>query len=105
MNTASAYLTVRGINIDHAEFEDFMFRMAAINDFKCEAVTTDGRDELRVSVEIRRDADPIAAVAEVEREIKRVFEISPRVVTLELGTLAREFEGSVKAPRVRDIRS
>jgi phenylacetate-CoA ligase len=101
----SGFIKVRGINIDHAEFEDFMFRMAAINDFKCEAVTTDGRDELRVSVEIRRDADPIAAVAEVEREIKRVFEISPRVVTLELGTLAREFEGSVKAPRLRDLRS
>ena len=49
--------------------------------------------------------DPAAAAAEVEHEIKRVFEISPHVVTLEVGTLAREFESSVKAPRIRDLRT
>jgi hypothetical protein len=38
-------------------------------------------------------------------KIKRVFEITPPVVTLELGTLAREFESSVKAPRIRDLRT
>jgi phenylacetate-CoA ligase len=101
----TGFIKVRGINIDHAEFEDFMFRMAVINDFKCEAVTIGGLDELRVCVEIKRDSEPIAAIAEVEREIKRVFEISPQVVTLELGTLVREFEASVKAPRIRDLRT
>jgi phenylacetate-CoA ligase len=82
-----------------------MFRMAAINDFKCEAVTIDGLDVLRVSVEIRRETDAVGTVTLVEREIKRVFEITPKVVTLGLGTLAREFEGSVKAPRILDLRS
>lgn len=101
----SEFIKIRGINIDHAEFEDFMFRMASINDFKCEAVTVGALDRLRVSVELRREADPAAAVAEVEREIKRVFEISPQVVTLEVGTLAREFESSIKAPRIRDLRT
>ena len=52
-----------------------MFRMAPINDFKCEAVTFDALDVLRVCVEIKRDADPAAAL--VEREIKRVFELTP----------------------------
>jgi hypothetical protein len=33
-----------------------------------------------------------------------VFELSPHVVTLELGTLAREFEASVKATRILDRR-
>ena len=47
---------------------------------------------------------PATAVALVEREIKRVFELTPRVETLELGTLAREFEASVKAPRIVDRR-
>ena len=79
--------------------------MPPINDLKCEAVTVGDLEELRVSIEVRREADPAAAAAEVEHEIKRVFEISPHVVTLELGTLAREFESSVKAPRIRDLRT
>ncbi len=102
---ASEFIKIRGINIDHGEFEDFMFRMTAINDFKCEAVTVGALDQLRVSVEIRRGADAAAAVAEVEREIKRMFEISPQVMMLEVGTLAREFESSIKAPRIRDLRT
>lgn len=102
---ASEFFKIRGINIDHGEFEDFMFKMAPINDFKCEAVTVGDLDELRVSIEVRRQTDPAAVAAEVEREIKRMFEISPRVVTLEIGTLAREFESSVKAPRIRDLRT
>jgi phenylacetate-CoA ligase len=56
------------------------------------------------SDKIKRDADPIAAVALVGREIKRMFELTARVETLELGTLAREFEASVKAPRMVDRR-
>jgi phenylacetate-CoA ligase len=102
---ASEFFKIRGINIDYGEFEDFMFQMAPINDFKCEAVTVGDLDELRVSIEVRRQTDPAAAAAEVEREIKRMFEISPRVVTLESGTLAKEFESSVKAPRIRDLRA
>ena len=100
----TGFFKIRGININHGEFEDLMFRMAPINDFKCEAFTVDALDVLRVCVEIKRDADPVAAVALVEREIKRVFELTPRVATLELGTLAREFEASVKAPRIVDRR-
>jgi phenylacetate-CoA ligase len=101
----SGFFKIRGININHGEFEDLMFRMAAISDFKCEAVTIDGLDVLRLCVEIRREADPAATVALVEREIKRVFEVTPKVVTLGLGTLAREFEGSIKAPRILDLRN
>jgi hypothetical protein len=46
---ASEFFKIRGINIDHREFEDFMFRMAPINDFKCEAVTAGDLEELRDS--------------------------------------------------------
>lgn len=68
-------------------------------------MTVGDLEELRVSIEIRREAGPAASAAEVEREIKRMFEISPRVVMLDVGTLAREFESSVKAPRIRDLRT
>ena len=78
----TGFFKIRGININHGEFEDLMLRMAPVNDFKCEAFTIDALDVLRVCVEIKRDADPVAAVALVQRD-QRVFELTPRVETLE----------------------
>jgi phenylacetate-CoA ligase len=101
----AGFFKVRGININHIEFEDFMFALAPINDFKCEAVRDGELDALRVSIEVRRGAAVEDAVALVEQETKRVFELTPTVVVLEPGTLAREFESAIKAPRMRDLRS
>jgi phenylacetate-CoA ligase len=101
----SGFFKVRGVNINHIEFEDFMLALAPVNDFKCEAVRDGELDALRVSVELRRDAPVGDAVMLVEHEIKRVFEVTPTVVVLEHGTLAREFEAAIKAPRMRDLRS
>jgi len=98
------FFKVRGVNINHGEFEDFMFAIALINDFKCEAVEEGGIDALRVSVEIKRDTTVGDAITLLEREVKRVFEVTPSVIVLEPGTLAREFESTVKAPRIRDLR-
>jgi phenylacetate-CoA ligase len=98
------FFKIRGININHGEFEDFVFRNPLVNDFKCEAVTIGDQDVLRLSVEIRRDADAEAALDQIARETKRHFEITPILVLLEPGTLAREFEGSIKAPRISDRR-
>jgi hypothetical protein len=40
----------------------------------------------------------------VEKKTKMKFEVTPMVVVLGAGTLAREFESSVKAPRFVDAR-
>jgi phenylacetate-CoA ligase len=100
----TGFFKVRGVNLNHPEFEDFMFRVPEVNDFKCEAVSTGGLDQLRVSIEARRGADPQAIAAALVREVKRTFELTPEVVVLETGTLAREFESAVKAPRFADRR-
>lgn len=100
----SGFFKMRGVNINHGEFEDFMFTIALINDFKCEAVQVGDIDALRVSVEIKRDASAGDVITLLEREIKRVFEVTPSVAVLEPGTLAREFESAIKAPRIRDLR-
>jgi phenylacetate-CoA ligase len=100
----TGFFKVRGVNLNHPEFEDFMFRVPEVNDFKCEAVSTGGLDQLRVSIEARRGADPAAVAAALVREVKRTFELTPEVVVLETGTLAREFESAVKAPRFADRR-
>ena len=36
--------------------------------------------------------------------VKQKFELTPEIVLLESGTLAREFESAIKAPRFMDRR-
>ncbi len=100
----TGFFKVRGVNVGHAEFEDFMFRVPEVSDFKCEAVATGGLDRLRVSIEVKRSAEPGTVAAALADAVKRTFEVTPEVVLLEAGTLAREFETSVKAPRFADRR-
>ncbi len=101
----SGFFKVRGVNIGHAEFEDFMFSLPAINDFKCELVCVRDVDAMRVSVELARGAGHDSAVDTLVVSIKRQFEVTADVVLLEAGALAREFEASVKAPRFSDRRT
>ena len=99
------FFKVRGVNINHGDLEDFMFTQAAIQDFKGEAITDpDGQDRLLLFIEVRRGADPTSVVEDLTNALKRKFEQSCAVEILETGTLAREFEQSVKAPRFIDRR-
>ncbi len=100
----AGFFKIRGVNINHAELEDFMFSNRWINDFKAEVLTVDDLDVLRLSIEVPRNVDTDVVGKELESETKRVFEITPQVTILEVGTLAKEFESSVKAPRFVDRR-
>lgn len=101
----AGFFKVRGVNINHQEFEDFLFANPAVNDFKADAIADDrGIDGLRLSVELKRGADAAAAVAAIVADTKRVFELTPDVTIIPVGTLAKEFESSVKAPRFTDKR-
>jgi len=104
-NRTTGFFKVRGVNINHSEFEDMMFAEPQVNDFKCEVVTVGDLDQMRVSFEAKRGADAPAVKAALADRIKRVFEVTPELVLLEPGTLAREFEGAVKAPRFVDKRT
>ncbi len=101
----AGFFKVSGVNVNHQEFEDFLFRNDAVNDFKAELVTdTTGLDLMRLSIEVRRGAEPAAVAETVAADTKATFEVTPEVVLLETGTLAKEFESSVKAPRFSDKR-
>jgi phenylacetate-CoA ligase len=101
----SGFFKIRGVNINHAEFEDFMFRIPEINDFQGVLVTGEsGLETLRVRVEIKRGADTGKIVKALAVKIKRIFEVNPEIQMLDLGTLARAFESSIKAPRFVDER-
>ena len=81
-----------------------MFTRPAISDFRGEVVATAGPDLLRLCVEVRRGADAATVARELAGSVKARFEVTPEVEVLEPGTLAREFEKSVKAPRFVDKR-
>jgi phenylacetate-CoA ligase len=100
----AGFFKVRGINIDHSEFEDFMFKTAELADFKAEVVNAGDLDEFVISIEVSRGTNGPALVERLGERTKLQFALTPRIILLDRGTLAREFERSVKAPRFVDRR-
>jgi phenylacetate-CoA ligase len=101
----SGFFKIRGVNINHADFEDFIFRNVEIGDFKAEAVTERDLDVLLVSVEVHRGVDAKAAADALQSAVRNQFGLMPQIVVVETGALAREFEASVKMPRFSDRRN
>ncbi len=101
----AGFFKVRGVNINHQDFEDFLFENAGVMDFKAEALESqDGNDVFKLSIEARRGADEDMLKSQVTDGTKARFELTPDVEFLRVGTLAKEFETSVKAPRFTDKR-
>jgi phenylacetate-CoA ligase len=105
-NRTTGFFKVRGVNVNHAEFEDMMFRNADVLDFQAvlETEVKTDRENLRVLIEIRGACEPDAVCVAVAQAVKNTFEISPSVQVLQRGSLAAEFERSLKAPRFVDHR-
>jgi phenylacetate-CoA ligase len=97
----AGFFKVRGINIAHGEFEDFMFAARAVADFRCEVSNEGGLDQLVVLIELRSGM----TISDLEKAIKHRFELTPVIRTVPAGTIAREFESAVKAPRFLDKRA
>lgn len=104
-NRTTGFFKLRGVNVNHAEFEDMMFRQHAISDFQAVLFTTErGLEEMKILIEVKNDADPAAVCAQVAAEVKRVFEVATHVELLPRGTLAALFEKTLKAQRFHDER-
>jgi phenylacetate-CoA ligase len=105
-NRTTGFFKVRGVNVNHAEFEDFMFRNPDVLDFQAVLETEEatGREGLTVLIEIKGAVDELAACSTVTGSVKHTFEVTPAVQILKRGTLAAEFERSLKAPRFVDRR-
>lgn len=100
----SGFFKVRGININHADFDDFMQRQLDVSDYKVEVEETDALDLLLVSIELSAAADPGQVSEHLATQIKGKFEVSPAVDQLDAGTLEAEFVGQVKQNRFIDKR-
>jgi phenylacetate-CoA ligase len=93
------FFKVRGVNINHADLEDVLFRDPGVVDFRAEVVNEGDHDVLRLFVEMRKDEK-----TEIMETVRRTFQVSPQITLLPRGTIAREFEAAVKAPRFVDKR-
>ena len=101
----AGFFKVRGVNVNHQEFEDFMFDDPQVNDFKVELKShQSGLDVFDLSMELKRGADAEKVIAELAARVKRTFEVSPEINVLSTGTLGGEFAASVKAQRFIDNR-
>jgi phenylacetate-CoA ligase len=105
-NRTTGFFKIRGVNVNHAEFEDFMFRNPDVLDFQAvlETEQATGREGLTVLIELKGAVDEGAACSLVVGSVKQTFEVTPAVQVLKRGTLATEFERSLKAPRFVDRR-
>ena len=104
-NRTTGFFKIRGVNVNHTEFEDFVFSKSAVNDFQAVLVTDDDQLEtLDVLIEVRRGDNQTLVADDLAVGIKRSFEITPRVQIINVGTLAKQFENSIKAPRFVDKR-
>jgi phenylacetate-CoA ligase len=100
----TGFFKVRGINLNHAELEDFMFRDTAIADFKAELTSVRDLDVLLLSIELRRGAAAEPVATALKTSVRDTFGLTPEVAVLATGSLAKEFEASVKTPRFVDRR-
>ena len=94
------FFKVRGVNINHADLEDAMFRDPAVVDFRAEVTSEGDNDVFHLFMELKSGN----ARDRVIDTIRKTFQVTPQVTLLQRGTLAREFEASVKAPRFVDKR-
>lgn len=101
----AGFFKVRGVNVNHTEFEDFMFANPAINDFQVVLRTgSSGLEDMHVRMELKRDAPEAETVTALTDRIRQTFEVSAETEVLPSGELGKDFEKSLKAPRFVDER-
>jgi phenylacetate-CoA ligase len=93
------FFKVRGVNINHADLEDALFRDPQVVDFRAEVANEGDNDVLRLFVESRSTQEMGIVDA-----VRKTFQINPQVTLLPRGTIAKEFEAAVKPPRFVDKR-
>jgi phenylacetate-CoA ligase len=100
----SGFFKVRGININHADFEDFMHRRLDIADFKVEIEETKTLDLMRISVEVSSGSNDDQSITTLKRDVRKIFEMTPEIEVLKAGTLEKELMAQVKQQRFIDKR-
>ena len=101
----AGFFKVRGINVNHTDFEDFIFADPKVNDFQVVLKTADsGLEDVLLRLELKRGATATEAVDALRFRIRQIFELAVATEVLPNGELGKDFEKHMKAPRFVDRR-
>ena len=101
----AGFFKVRGVNVNHTEFEDFMFADPNVNDFQVVLKTAEtGLEDMVVRMELKRGVAAADAVDALSQRIRQTFEVAAVTEVLPNGELGKDFEKFMKAPRFVDER-
>ena len=102
----AGFFKIRGVNVNHAELEDFMFARPEVSDFQG-VLTSEagGLDALKLRIEVRRGVNIEVMAPALVEDLKLAFELGVEVENLPPGTLAKAFATAIKAPRFVDERN
>ena len=105
-NRTTGFFKVRGVNVGQTELEDLLWTHSIVSDFQAvlESNEQHGLEQLRVRVEFKRGSVAAEGSELLRNAIKHRFEFSAQIEAIEPGTLAKEFQSGVKAPRFVDNR-
>jgi phenylacetate-CoA ligase len=82
-----------------------MFFEPAISEFRAEVYNTEGGlDVLHLLIEVKGGLSEDSAQEKVLAKVRQTFQVTPKISVQPAGTIAREFEANVKAPRFIDKR-
>jgi phenylacetate-CoA ligase len=82
-----------------------MFFEPAISEFRAEVYNTEGGlDVLHLLIEVKGGISEDSVQEKVIAKVRQTFQVTPKITLQPQGTIAREFEANVKAPRFIDKR-
>ena len=90
------FFKVRGVNINHAELEDALFRDPEVVDFRAEVSNDGDNDVLHLYVESAQSGEE-----HVVEAIRKAFQVTPQVTLLPRGTIAQGLRGGGQGTALR----
>lgn len=100
----AGFFKVRGVNINHSEFEDLIFTQPSIAEFRLSAENRGDSDILLLRLELAGGADAESETGRIRDLVKSTFEVTPEIEFPARGTIGAEFEKTIKAERFSDNR-
>ena len=100
----TGFFKLRGVNINHVELEDLLLATREIADYRVVATLDGHREVLRIEVEPEASVNVGDTLKAVAGSIERAFGLSPEVLPVPAGLIAKELQAQVKQTRVFDHR-
>ena len=99
------FFKIRGVNINHSDFEELLRAQAGVREFRLEAYNDGGLDQLKLSVEVDPQVNTEELTNSLSNAISATFEQRCEIHIAQLGEIASELQKSIKPVRFIDSRN